>query len=230
VSSCRTWFRVFLVFLLLFTGLQAEAGCRKIADKVWHQPSPVRLTGSADSSPADRARAWNACGLRPFPCKACGLRYAHRRKGGKKSPHSACPHPFHGAPGRTGPAGLPTSLPHPRPSAGDRYAFSTRPAAAKEQHQQRAYLGTMFKIQPPPAASQRLTPRTSRVDELDVFWVGANFDRSPLGGGFGRAPPYLLPSPARNAYWSGLTESSLHNCKGSSQTMPNALPGSGRAS
>ena len=86
--------------------------------------------------PAGLARAWKACGLRPFPWTACGLRFAHRRRSGAFRPLPACPHPFHGAPGRTGPAGLPTGFPHPRPSAGDRFAFSTRPAAGLIDNQQ----------------------------------------------------------------------------------------------
>jgi hypothetical protein len=65
----------------------------------------------ADPPATARARPWNACGLRPFPWKACGLRFAHRRRSAAFRLLPACPHPFHGAPGRTGPAGLPTSVP-----------------------------------------------------------------------------------------------------------------------
>jgi len=103
--------------------------------------------------PAGLARAWKACGLRPFPWKACGLRFAHRRRSGAFRPLPACPHPFHGAPGRTGPAGLPTGFPHPRPSAGDRCAFSTRPATGltdNRQHQRGGGFGRAPPSLPPP--------------------------------------------------------------------------------
>ena len=156
--------------------------------------------------PAGLARAWKACGLRPFPWKACGLRFAHRRRSGAFRPLPACPHPFHGAPGRTGPAGLPTSVPHPRPSAGDRYAFSTRPAAGGDQHQQQGYLGSRSRTPWPPAASQRLTSQRNLWYELIVLFASPVFDRSPVGGGFGRAPPSLPPLPLQNAYWNELTE------------------------
>ena len=104
------------------------------AGRNWNCFSCCTRTGQLVDSTAGRARAWKACGLRPFPCKARGLRFAHRRKGGKGRPLSACPQPFHGAPGRTGPAGLPTPFPHPRAAPGDRCAFSTRPTA--DDHQQ----------------------------------------------------------------------------------------------
>ena len=176
------------------------------AGRNWNCFSCCTRTGQLVDSTAGRARAWKACGLRPFPCKARGLRFAHRRKGGKGRPLSACPQPFHGAPGRTGPAGLPTRLPHPRPLAGDRYAFSTRPAGEWDQHQQQAWLGLRFEVLTPPAALQRLTSRATLANELIVFWASPTFDRSPVGGGFGRAPPSLPPPPLRIAYWIELTE------------------------
>ena len=178
------------------------------AGRNWNCFSCCTRTEQLVDITAGRARTWKGCGLRPFPCKARGLRFAHRRKGGKERPLSACPQPFHGAPGRTGPAGLPTPFPHPRPLAGDRYAFSTRPAAERDQHQQPGSLGPAFKIPLPPAASQRLTSRTSLANELIVFRTSPIFDRSPVGGGFGRAPPSLPPPPLRIAYWIELTESS----------------------
>jgi len=85
--------------------------------------------------------------------KACGLRFAHRRRSGAFRPLPACPHPFHGARGRTGPAGLPTGFPRPRPSAGDRFAFSTRPAQKLKDHQQQLRGGGFGRAPPslPPA-------------------------------------------------------------------------------
>ena len=55
---------------------------------------------------------------------------ATRTGAGRVRPLPACPHPFHGAPGRTGPAGLPTGFPCPRALPGERSAFPTRPVAA----------------------------------------------------------------------------------------------------
>ncbi len=114
--------------------------------------------------PAGLARPWKACGLRPFPWKACGLRFAHRRWSGAFRPLPACPHPFHGAPGRTGPAGLPTGFPRPRPSAGDRFAFSTRPAAGLTDHQQHrgGGFGRAPPSLPPPLPTKCLLERTYR--------------------------------------------------------------------
>jgi hypothetical protein len=108
-----------MAFWLLFL-LTAAKGLR-VVGAVWN--------------PADLARGREGCGLRPFPWKACGLRGAHRLRPGDGAPGLACPHPFHGAPGRTGPAGLPTVFPPPRPLAGDRCAFSTRPAGGRGQQQ-----------------------------------------------------------------------------------------------
>jgi hypothetical protein len=104
--------------------------------------------------PAGFARAWKACGLPPFPWKACGLRFAHRRRSGAFRLLPACPHSFHGAPGCTGPAGLPTSFPYPRPLAGDRFAFSTKPAARLTANQQQHHgdgFGRAPPSLPPPA-------------------------------------------------------------------------------
>ena len=47
-------------------------------------------------------------------------------------------------------------------------------------------------------------------------WSGTTLDRSPRGGGFGRAPPFLPPSARRNAYWIELTEKNGHNFRSSS--------------
>lgn len=204
MSSFRTWFRFSLVLLLAFRGLQTEAGCRERADKVWNRVPMVELVGRAVLVPADRARAWKAYGLRPFPWKGRGLRFAHRRKGGKRRPHSACPQPFHGAPGRTGPAGLPTRFPHPRPSAGECSVFSSGPASGRDQHQQQEFLKRLLKIPPLMAAMQRISSISHNAFIACVAAPGPH--RSPSGGGFGRGPPSLPLTPQRNAYWSELTE------------------------
>ena len=135
---------------------------------------------------AARARWWKARGLRPFPWKACGLRCAHRRRSGAFRPLPACPHPFHGAAGRTGPAGLPTGFPPPRPAAGDRSAFSTRPADECHQHQQQNCQEKNLKTPAPLAAPQRLMSYASLFHELPLLVVQENGGRCTSWQGFWR--------------------------------------------
>ena len=143
----------------------------------------------AVQTPAGLARSWKPCGLRPFPWKACGLRSAHRRRSGAFRPRPPGPHPFHGAPGRTGPAGLPTGFPPPRPLAGDRFAFSTRSADGGHQRQQ-GCLGNPLKFSSPPTAPQRLTSCTSLFHELPLLVVQENGGRCT---GKKRSPPPMVP-------------------------------------
>ena len=127
--------------------------------------------------PAGLARALKACGLRPFPWKACGLRFAHRRRSGAFRPLPACPHPFHGAPGRTGPAGLPTSFQRPRPSAGDRFAFSTRPASKLKDHQQQLRGGGFGRAPPSLPPPPYETPTETNLQKVLYATAGLASDR-----------------------------------------------------